>query len=160
MGNEELKRTFRTNARCPRCGRRLHTTDVFEYGFVCLYCDENMYVFEVRDLDSAFLKIRISMPAEVYERMEEKLLKIVETYACDFLSHDNDCNIMDIGWDVYKDSYVSPHLPSDKLLYQVTDQLEQLVRETFASTSSTIKRKDIQKQPKCLSAKIFPKARF
>jgi acetyl-CoA carboxylase beta subunit len=32
---------------CPRCGNNLYDTDIREYDFVCLECDENFYKCEV-----------------------------------------------------------------------------------------------------------------
>lgn len=47
MGN--VKITYETSAKCPRCGRQLKTSDVKGYPFVCEKCDENFYGFEVKE---------------------------------------------------------------------------------------------------------------
>ncbi len=35
-------------AKCPRCGWPLLKSDLVDYDFVCMNCDENFYRFEVR----------------------------------------------------------------------------------------------------------------
>ena len=37
-----------TEARCPRCGWPLAISDLSEYDFTCLGCDEDFYSFEVK----------------------------------------------------------------------------------------------------------------
>lgn len=36
-----------TNKKCPRCGEILYCSDLPEYDYVCVECDENFYECEV-----------------------------------------------------------------------------------------------------------------
>ena len=37
-----------TNKECPRCGRLLYHSDLIDYSYVCIHCDENFYNMEVK----------------------------------------------------------------------------------------------------------------
>lgn len=37
--------------RCLRCGERVYESDIKEYPFVCLTCDENKFTIEVSETD-------------------------------------------------------------------------------------------------------------
>ena len=43
---KELLKKYGTNARCPHCNRYLLKSDLKEYTYVCLFCNENFYKFE------------------------------------------------------------------------------------------------------------------
>lgn len=36
-------------ALCPRCNRTLDRSDLPDYDYLCRWCDENFYCFEVRE---------------------------------------------------------------------------------------------------------------
>ncbi len=38
---------IKTEKRCPKCGDTLYCSDLPEYEYVCVECDENFYEFEV-----------------------------------------------------------------------------------------------------------------
>lgn len=124
--NKELDKVFRTNAVCPKCGKHLYTTDVYGYSFTCKECDENFYSFEVKEVDSEILEISIPMTVETYEKNLEKLGDIADVYDCDFLGFDDTCDIMDIGWDVYKETELPSYFPDSVVLYEVAKQLGRL----------------------------------
>lgn len=42
-----IVKELRTEKRCPRCGETLYCSDLPEYEYVCVECDENFYEFEV-----------------------------------------------------------------------------------------------------------------
>ena len=52
--NEELRKTVKqkiyqkygTNRHCIKCGNKLLVSDLKEYKYLCLECDENFYKFE------------------------------------------------------------------------------------------------------------------
>ena len=120
---KELKKIFRTNVICPKCGKHLYTTDVYGYDFTCKECDENILSFEVKKVDAEILEISIPMSVENYEKNEEKLKDIADVYNCDFLGFDDTCNTIDIGWDVYKNSNTPSYIPDSIILYEVAKQL-------------------------------------
>lgn len=39
---------YQTNVTCPKCGAMLFTSDVSDYSFICMDCDENFYSSEVK----------------------------------------------------------------------------------------------------------------
>lgn len=115
----ELKKIFRTNAVCPKCGNHLHTTDVYGYGFTCKECDENFVSFEVKKVDSEMLEISVPMSLDYYVKNEETFKSIADIYKCDFLGFDDTCNIMDIGWNALS-------IPDSDTLYQLCRFLNQI----------------------------------
>lgn len=44
---EKLYKKYGTNKHCFRCGSQLLVSDLKEYKFLCLECDENFYSIEV-----------------------------------------------------------------------------------------------------------------
>lgn len=40
--------SYKTNVLCPRCGKKLYTTDIAGYVFVCKECNENFYGIEAQ----------------------------------------------------------------------------------------------------------------
>ena len=44
---EKLYRKYGTNKYCLKCGSQLLVSDLKEYKFLCLECDENFYSIEV-----------------------------------------------------------------------------------------------------------------
>lgn len=43
---DKLHQKYGTNKRCFRCGSQLLVSDLKEYKYLCLNCDENFYEFE------------------------------------------------------------------------------------------------------------------
>lgn len=122
----KLKKTFKTNAICPRCGKALYTTDIYGYDFTCKECNENFYSFEIKKVGSEILEISIPMTVEIYEANLIKLQEIAEVYDCNFLGFDDTCDTMDIGWDVYKNAETPSYIPNFLILYEVAKQLGRL----------------------------------
>lgn len=44
---EELVKEYGTNKKCPKCGDILLKSDLKEYSYLCLECNENFYSMEV-----------------------------------------------------------------------------------------------------------------
>lgn len=44
---QKIYQKFGTNKKCFRCGNQLLVSDLKEYKYLCLNCDENFYEFEV-----------------------------------------------------------------------------------------------------------------
>lgn len=44
---QKLYKKYGTNKRCFRCGSQLLVSDLKQYKYLCLCCDENFYEFEV-----------------------------------------------------------------------------------------------------------------
>lgn len=44
---QKLYKHYGTNKKCFRCGSQLLVSDLKEYKYLCLCCDENFYEFEV-----------------------------------------------------------------------------------------------------------------
>lgn len=118
--NPELQTTYQTNAVCPKCGRYLHTTDIYGYSFVCMECNENFFTIEVSSVQSDTLEIEIPISEKKYIRVNNKLKKLAAEYKCSFLGYDAECNIMDIGWDV-------SHIPDNDVLYRVALELNSIL---------------------------------
>ena len=51
--NNEEYTGYKTNKKCKRCGEYVYKEihEEIDYPYVCLYCDENMYEFEVEEYD-------------------------------------------------------------------------------------------------------------
>lgn len=45
---EHLLKEIETHAICPRCGEKLYCSDLPNYAFVCINCDENFFEIEVK----------------------------------------------------------------------------------------------------------------
>ena len=45
---EHLLKEIETDAICPRCGSKLFCSDLSDYDFVCISCDENFFGIEVK----------------------------------------------------------------------------------------------------------------
>lgn len=46
---QKLHRKYGTNKKCFRCGSQLLVSDLKQYKYLCLECDENFYEFEGDD---------------------------------------------------------------------------------------------------------------
>lgn len=70
--------TFKTNRKCPRCGKELRTTDVEGYAFVCHECDENFLEIEVKDQKKTIIIIpNFTVKTKVIkEAVKKNILKI------------------------------------------------------------------------------------
>lgn len=44
---KELYKKYATHKHCPRCGSQLLVSDLKQYKYLCLNCDENFYGIEV-----------------------------------------------------------------------------------------------------------------
>ena len=102
-------KTYITSARCPKCGKELHTSDVEGYGFVCKECDENFYTIEIKNCSADFQnkttrkgeqlwKISIPITIEDWKKKLSQWKDISEKYSCDFLGYDDVVSVVDIGW--------------------------------------------------------------
>lgn len=91
--------TYLTSGKCPRCGKQLKTSDIEGYAFVCEDCDENFYTIEVNENLSDLYEVNIKMTTEEFENKKEDLIKISEKYKCTFLGHDEECQLVDFGWE-------------------------------------------------------------
>lgn len=90
---------YYTSGECPRCGKRLLTSDVRGYGFTCESCDENFYTMEVKENQADLYEISIKMTTEDFTSKLDKLNSIAEKYGCVFLGHDETCWLTDFGWE-------------------------------------------------------------
>lgn len=43
-----IYKKYSTNVKCFRCGKNLLISDLKDYDYLCLNCNENMYSFEAR----------------------------------------------------------------------------------------------------------------
>ena len=43
---EQLYKNYGTNRKCCKCGKQLLESDLRDYKYLCLYCEENFYEFE------------------------------------------------------------------------------------------------------------------
>ena len=46
---QKLYSKYGTNKKCLKCGRQLLISDLKQYKYLCLNCDENFYSFETLD---------------------------------------------------------------------------------------------------------------
>ena len=46
---DKLYQKYGTNKRCFRCGNQLLVSDLKQYKYLCLNCDENFYEFETME---------------------------------------------------------------------------------------------------------------
>ena len=111
---------YYTSASCPKCGRQLKTSDVEGYSFVCEECDENFYTMEVKGNKSDLFEINIPMTSAAFRTLEPKLLELTKNYKCDFLGHDDYCNLTDIGWE--------KGFPDSSVLNQFITDLEAIMK--------------------------------
>lgn len=93
----ELKRTFKTNAICPKCGNFLNTTDISGYGFLCKQCDENFFSFEAEESGADVFKLQIPTSYSSFSRNVEELHEIAEDYGMDFY-YEESSGIVHISW--------------------------------------------------------------
>lgn len=49
---EQLYKKYGTNRKCCKCGKQLLESDLRDYKYLCLYCEENFYEFETLEGDS------------------------------------------------------------------------------------------------------------
>ena len=46
---EKFVQTCKTDAKCPKCGQPLYYSDLMDYEYVCVQCDENFYSIECEE---------------------------------------------------------------------------------------------------------------
>lgn len=46
---QQLHKKYGTNKKCVKCGNQLLISDLKQYKYLCLNCDENFYSFETKD---------------------------------------------------------------------------------------------------------------
>lgn len=116
---------FKTNAICPKCGKLLHTTDIPEYAFVCLECDENFYSIEVQDYSGE----RFEVSAECTETMFSQNLETFQKLKPepDFIGYDTEEHLADFGF--------SRILTSKEIIPLVQTLENLLLPETIATTT-------------------------
>ena len=44
----KIYKNYGTNKKCPKCNHKLLISDLKEYQYLCLNCDENFYDFEIK----------------------------------------------------------------------------------------------------------------
>ena len=115
-----MNNTYYTSAVCPKCGKLLKTSDVKGYAFVCEECDENFCTVEIRQNLADLYEINIPMSTSEFRKLKSKLLKLTDIYKCDFLGHDNFCNLTDIGWE--------KGFPDSDTMNQFIDELEVIMK--------------------------------
>ena len=114
-------KTYKTSAKCQKCGNQLYTSDINGYSFVCNKCNENFYTMEVKKCLSDFWEISVPMTLEKWIQKLPQWQEICEKYNCDFLGYDNVFGLMDIGW---KDNFPESEI-LNKLIKEIEEQLKQ-----------------------------------
>lgn len=110
---------YATSAKCPKCGHYLYTSDLSNYAFVCLKCDENFYSVEIKENLSDIHEINIVIPIEDFKNHLPELQKIADKYDCRFLGFDDVAGFMDIGWD--------NHFPSTTIIQSMLREIEKVL---------------------------------
>lgn len=95
-------KTYKTNAKCPNCGKSLVTSDIRGYGFLCKDCDENFYTFEVIE-DSELSEISVPMTEDIFSEKQDTFNSLAEKYSLSFLGYDNELGVADFGWEYFPD---------------------------------------------------------
>ena len=90
-------KTFKTNAICPKCGKQLLTTDIPDYAFVCLECDENFYSIEVCECAGEHFEISVECSENLFSEHENELQEILPNLLV-FLGYDTEVQVADFGF--------------------------------------------------------------
>lgn len=65
LRKEKIKKMFKTNCKCPRCGEILYTqTEYGDYSYQCQNCDEDFYDFEVTNTEGSEDTHNVFVPVE------------------------------------------------------------------------------------------------
>ena len=94
------KKTFLTNVRCPQCGKKLVTSDLEDYSFLCKDCDENFYSIEVSKSKDKFI-IYVPMFKEKFlDNFDNmKIQNIIEKYQAKSFAYNYQTNKLEIVFD-------------------------------------------------------------
>ena len=91
------KRTYTTNAKCPRCGEYMLLSPVEDYCLTCENCCEDFYSMEVYKIIGDYFEISIDMSINEYETMLEDIKKnFQDSY---FIGYDEMMGVCDIGFE-------------------------------------------------------------
>ena len=110
-----------TSAVCPRCGKLLQVSELEDYSFQCLDCDEDFYGIEVREWNSDLFEFSPHVPADFYNNYSKELHAICDDACAVFLGVDDsdpDDVILDIGW---------TEIPSSNTIHYVVNELLKLL---------------------------------
>lgn len=97
-GETTKMRKYITNFTCPKCGRKLFTSDLEEYAFVCTDCDENFYRMEVRQHIGDMYEVRVPCPADRYRKCWKQLALTSTIAGCDFMVFDDSKEAVVFQW--------------------------------------------------------------
>ena len=96
IGRKGKMKPFKTNAICPKCGKLLRTTDIPEYAFVCLECDENFYSIEVQDYSGERFEVSAECTETMFSQNLEGFQKLKPEP--DFIGYDTEEHLADFGF--------------------------------------------------------------
>lgn len=120
---KDLTHTFLTNMICPRCGKRLYTTDVYGYGFTCKNCDENLYSFELKAMSTDILKIFYPMDLKSYVEEPHILDSIGKSVRATATNYSLEEGAAYLGWNL------NQGFPESRILYEAAKSLGKLKEE-------------------------------
>lgn len=107
--------TYYTNARCPKCGALLKTSDLPDYALLCEKCDENFFCIEVKDISGDFFEINFPISIADYEKNEAYLLSKLEIVNPCFIGCDDVAGFLDVGWE---------DIPSADIIHKTVEIVE------------------------------------
>lgn len=86
----------KTNCICPKCHKKLWTSDLADYSFVCINCDENFFEIEAI-CPEEYVEIQFKVKHPLNIREIQKLEQVMEELHVDFFETDNTSSIK-LGW--------------------------------------------------------------
>ena len=115
-----MKKAYISNCLCPICRNQLFTSDIEEYPFLCITCDEYFYACDVKEISGDFAEISVEATTEELESHESKLQEAVESAEADFFGYDEVVGFIDIGWN---------EAPSAKKVHIITKVFDNIQKQ-------------------------------
>lgn len=132
---------FKTNIKCPICGKELYTSNDPEITFNCLSCSRDFNSNDITNVETGIFEVYFPLLVTEYNENTRKITTITNKAKSIYCVYDNIRHIVNVGWNIYV-SKDRVYLPSDELIRETALQMSKLLKPVLSISELEEQRKN------------------
>ena len=122
LNKKVLLTKFKTNLKCPVCGKELYTSEDPDDTFSCSTCGGIFSSNNIQKVDTGILEVYVPLNLLVYNENIKKINSAANKSKSAYCVYDSIRGMLNIGWNIYQ-SKEKVYLPSDEYIRDISIQM-------------------------------------